>query len=309
MTHVLLIEGDRNDARLLSNLLGHSPSQDLTLEWAPTINHGLARLARGEVDAVLLDLFLPDSKGLDTLYKVRQHAPGTAVLILTKINDEQLAIEAVRKGAQDYLVKGQVDGNLLVRAIHYAIERQRLLKQLEEARAAAQRLMLIDDLTGLYNRRGFFTLAEQQWKLARRRKKGMTLIFCDLDNMKAINDHLGHLAGDEALIQVAEVLRSTFRESDIIARMGGDEFAVLAIDTTPASHPVLAQRLDEAVARYNARAPQGMRLSLSYGMADFDPQNPEPLDVVLGRADAAMYRQKEQKKGLRPRNRPSPPAS
>jgi diguanylate cyclase (GGDEF)-like protein/PAS domain S-box-containing protein len=123
-------------------------------------------------------------------------------------------------------------------------------RRAEEAQARSLR----DDLTGLYNRRGFFTLAQHQFKLCKRSHKGMVLFFADLDALKAINDSLGHLEGDQALIDTANILSHTFRESDIIARLGGDEFVVLITD--PSDAKVILRRLCQNLKRHNAKVEQ-----------------------------------------------------
>jgi len=182
-----------------------------------------------------------------------------------------------------------------VRAVNYAIERQRLIAQLETTKEEAQRLTLIDDLTGLYNRRGFFTLSEQQWKLADRKNKKLVLLYCDLDNLKTINDNYGHLMGDQALIAVAQLLKSTFRESDIIARMGGDEFAILAIEAE-ANGDKMINRLNEKLDELSESEDLHLPISLSSGYAHYDPGQPRSIEEVLGEADSQMYAQKEGKK-------------
>ena len=131
---VLLIEDDPEDALLLREMLAEGGGTRFDLECTDKLQTGLERLSRGKTDVLLLDLSLPDSIGLETVHKVHAHATGVPIVVLTGLNDEALAIKAVRQGAQDYLVKGQVDGNLLVRSIRYAIERHRLLIELETAR-------------------------------------------------------------------------------------------------------------------------------------------------------------------------------
>ena len=294
---ILLIEDNPADVRMIQELVAEVKNANLDFEYAERLSDGIIKLASSGMDAVLLDLSLPDSQGLDTFIHLRSEVHETPVLLLTGLPDEELAIQAVREGAQDYLVKGKIDGDLLVRAVNYAIERQRLLAQLEKARAEAQRLTLIDDLTGLYNRRGFFTLSEQQWKLADRRKKKLVLLYCDLDNLKMINDFQGHKMGDRALITVAQLLKSTFRESDIIARMGGDEFAILAIEAETNGDRMI-QRLNESLASLSESQEFHKTLTLSSGYAHYDPEYPRSIDEVLAEADAHMYSQKQPKKNL-----------
>lgn len=158
-------------------------------------------------------------------------------------------------------------------------------------------LSLLDDLTGLYNRRGFFALSEQQLKIAERTKQDVLIFFVDLDNMKQINDALGHQEGDNALVEVTSVLRETFRKSDIIGRLGGDEFAVLAIDTTRKTENMLIDRLQKTLNAVNQAVLRKYKLSLSTGVARYDPDSPSSLDELIARADALMYEKKRTKQG------------
>ena len=156
-------------------------------------------------------------------------------------------------------------------------------------------ISLTDELTGLCNRRGFITLAGQQLKIAERTKKDMLLFFADLDKMKHINDTLGHQAGDIALVEAAAILKEVFRESDIMGRMGGDEFAILAIDTTDEAREVLVNRLHNTLDNYNKSEGRNYQLSLSIGIARYDPETPSTLDELMTQADTMMYEEKRNK--------------
>ena len=168
-----------------------------------------------------------------------------------------------------------------------------LFHNLKEAEAHMRAMSLRDDLTGLYNRRGFFSLAEQQTRLSQRTGRNMLLFYCDLDAMKSINDTLGHHEGDRALTDVAAILKETFRESDIIARIGGDEFTVLAIESDDTSVGMLRMRLEKNLIAFADRSGRPYDISLSIGVATYDPLLSESLDKVLSRADDLMYRQKQ----------------
>ena len=157
-------------------------------------------------------------------------------------------------------------------------------------------LAITDQLTGLHNRRGFLTLAEQQLKLADRTKKRLLLFFADLDGMKWINDTLGHKEGDNALTEVAEILKETFRVSDIIARVGGDEFVVLAIDIADLNADTHMDRLQDQIEMHNGQKNRKYRISLSVGYSCYDPGNPCSIDELMGQADKRMYEQKRSKK-------------
>jgi len=172
--------------------------------------------------------------------------------------------------------------------------REKYSKRLEEMVQELRNQALVDELTGLYNRRGFMFLAQQQLKLANRNKTGMLLLFADFNNLKWINDTLGHYKGDLALIETANILKETFREPDIIARIGGDEFGVLAIGSRRDSAQMLLSRLQENLDTHNARGKRSYKLSLSMGIARYDPECPCSIDELLGRADSLMYEQKQE---------------
>jgi diguanylate cyclase (GGDEF)-like protein len=167
-------------------------------------------------------------------------------------------------------------------------ERRHMEEQLRD-------ISLTDELTGLYNRRGFIILAQQQIKITERTKKGMLLFFADLDKFKQINDTLGHQEGDRVLIEVATILKEVFRKSDIIGRMGGDEFAILAIDATAETGDALLKRLYNYLDNCSRLEGRNYALSLSMGMAQYDPENPCSLDKLMAQADTLMYEEKSKK--------------
>jgi diguanylate cyclase (GGDEF)-like protein/PAS domain S-box-containing protein len=152
-----------------------------------------------------------------------------------------------------------------------------------------------DELTGLYNRRGFVTLAEQQLKIAGRMNKEMLLLFADFDELKRINDIYGHREGDRALLEVSDILKWIFRESDIIARIGGDEFVVLAVETEDVNADILSVRLRETLNAFNAKADLPYALALSAGIAHYNPEDPCSIDELLVCADKLMYEEKRKR--------------
>ena len=152
---------------------------------------------------------------------------------------------------------------------------------------------LTDELTGLLNRRGFLALAEQQRKVANRSKKGMSLLYLDLDGMKTINDELGHDAGDQALIDTAAILKDNLRESDIIARIGGDEFVVLFSEPLGEEvEDILVDHIEDILKKFNTKNTRDYELLLSMGVAHYDPENQYSLDDLLKQADEQMYEDK-----------------
>ncbi len=160
-----------------------------------------------------------------------------------------------------------------------------------------RKLAITDAMTGLYNRRGFITLAEQQIKRANRNFHTLVLFFIDVDGLKIVNDTMGHEEGDRLLINAAKVLQQTFRESDIIARVGGDEFAILAVNNEKTTQIVLS-RFAERIRIHNSLPDHRYDLSMSIGTTIYDPSNPCPLDELISRADQLMYEQKKEKSNL-----------
>jgi diguanylate cyclase (GGDEF)-like protein/PAS domain S-box-containing protein len=173
---------------------------------------------------------------------------------------------------------------------------EELRKKAKEARF----LSFIDDLTGLYNRRGFFNFAEQYLKLAQRTKRELLVVYADVDQLKEINDTFGHKVGSLALIDTGNILKETFRASDVLARIGGDEFVILALETSGTSTQSIANRFKSNLKKHNRRRnrPYKYTLSISLGIARYDPKNPCSLDELLDRADRLMYKEKKHKKSF-----------
>jgi len=173
---------------------------------------------------------------------------------------------------------------LLMRAVRCAAKQYMLQAELGN-------LALTDELTGLYNRRGFMAMAERQMRLGRRTGRGMLLFMMDVNGLKQINDSFGHLEGDRVLKRTAEVLEETFRDSDVIARQGGDEFAVLAIEAAGHCERTIQTRLFDGMDSINAEQSH-YEISLSLGFARFDPRNCTSIEKLMAKADQAMYEQK-----------------
>jgi diguanylate cyclase (GGDEF)-like protein/PAS domain S-box-containing protein len=187
-----------------------------------------------------------------------------------------------------------------VGAVEDITERRKAQEELERANAILRGLSLTDELTGLYNRRGFQTLGDQHLKSARRTGQPLVLIFADMDGLKEINDTLGHDDGDVALRRVAEVFRASVRESDVVARMGGDEFAVLASDVQGDGGRTITNRLEEKLTEYNTSGSLGYTLSVSFGVVYLPADRVMTIDEALVQADEAMYADKKKKGRGRP---------
>jgi len=199
----------------------------------------------------------------------------------------------VRTGPQGSLLgdaKGQQVSDLLMRAVRCAAKQYMLQAELGN-------LALTDELTGLYNRRGFMAMAERQLRLGRRTGRGMLLFMMDVDGLKQINDAFGHSEGDVALKHVSAVLEQTFRDSDVVARLGGDEFAVLAIEAAGHCEHTIKSRFLEGLKSINAGQSR-YAISLSFGVARFDPRRRTSIGELMARADQSMYEHKRSRSAL-----------
>ena len=284
---VLLVENNQAESSSALRAMLDKLNLRLKAQQATHLNKALRLLAQEDFDLVLLDLYLPDSHGLDTFLQIYEQTPQVPVVVVGDEEEQPLALEVIREGAQDYLVRRAVEKDALEKTILYALERQRY-------RTMLQNLSMRDELTGLLNRRGFLSLAGQHLKIAQRSNWMIMLLFADLDELKEINDQFGHVEGDEALRSVARILRQTFRASDIIARLGGDEFIVLAVKITDEGIKIIAKRLREKVQKTNQNNPH-YQISLSFGVVKFDPQAMLSLEEMIAQADKALYESKETK--------------
>lgn len=285
---VLLVEDNPGDARLLRELVADSTAARISLSHVSRLSEAMDALAHARPDVVLLDLGLPDAQGLESVRQIRMAYPDVPQVVLTGLDDNDLAVRALQEGAQDYLTKGQIDGALVGRAIRYAIERQKM-------RATLISLALMDELTTLYNRRGFMALAEYQVKLARRNGRSFALLYADIDGLKSINDTWGHAEGDRAIAETARILRESVRASDLIARFGGDEFCLLTVDATVDDANALALRLKERLCENNAKGHRPYSLTFSVGIVTCRPSEADDLQDLLHIADARMYEAKGKK--------------
>jgi diguanylate cyclase (GGDEF)-like protein/PAS domain S-box-containing protein len=189
--------------------------------------------------------------------------------------------------------------------VHFIFQIQDITER-KRAEAALQSLSLVDELTGLYNRRGFLAVTEQHLASIRRNQRIPVILYADLDGLKEINDSLGHTEGDRALVNTAEIFKETFRSSDIIARLGGDEFVVLAaIDADDTADSVIA-RLQEKFDASNSLRNREYNLSVSVGVAHFVDEQTDSIEELVAEADRAMYEQKRTRRSRESFSAPQP---
>lgn len=290
-------------------------------------------IERGGFDLILANYSLPSFAGLSALNMAKRMCPGVPFIFLSGAIGDEFAIETIKRGATDYVLKDNLlqlpaainrallEVEELTKLRHAEKELEQYQKHLEEmvrertselkrvneqlqlelsARKKLEEQLrtssITDELTGLLNRRGFLMFAEKQRSIANRSKKNFSLLYLDLDDMKRINDEFGHREGDQALVDTATILKKTFRASDIIARMGGDEFTILIAEHLgPTIENTVAEHIQDNLRIHNERAEKGYRLSFSMGMAHYDAAQPCRVEELLDRADALMYAHKLQR--------------
>ena len=285
---VLLIEDNPADARLIVEILTDASAGKVELQHVDRISTALKRLAEQTFDVILLDLTLPDGDGLGTVVRICAANPRMPVIVLPGLEDDALAMAAVQAGAQDYLVKGQVDGPGIVRAIRYAIERKLLEERMHH-------LATHDALTDLPNRRLFQDRMTHALEHARRSRKGkndkweMAVMLLDLDNFKLVNDTLGHAHGDLLLQAVADRLQKPIRKSDTLARMGGDEFTLILENITEVKDiELLAGKIQAVFSQPFQVGEHILKITASIGISLY-PGDGEEAEDLLKYADIAMY--------------------
>ncbi|HEY3227214.1 MAG TPA: response regulator [Planctomycetota bacterium] len=232
---VLLVEHDPAEARRVREALGPASRIAFRVEWAEGLAAGMKRLGEHPYHALLLDMALPDARGVDAYLRVRRDFPDLAVVVLTALGEENLGAMALAQGAVDAFVK---DGSLaegLPRRLRYAVERQQLRTELKG-------MDMLDEATGLYNRRGFVALATPVLRVARRMRTPVLLVVATLEGSRG-SASAGRAAGG--------LLRETFRDSDLAARVGPDEFAVLAVNANDGA--TISRRLREKLLDHNSR--------------------------------------------------------
>jgi diguanylate cyclase (GGDEF)-like protein len=289
----VLIADDQESLRSLLVLLlsrgGHN------CETAKDGIEALEKVRESSFDSAVLDIIMPRMDGITLTRELVKLYPDLPIMVMTghALHSAESAISA---GALEFLRKPFSTDEFLLRF-------DRMMRE-HRGKETLRALSLTDELTNLYNRRRFFDLAEQNLKMATLLKKRSLLLYIDMDDLKWINDNCGHNEGDKALIALAGVIKQTFRESDIIARIGGDEFVIL-LESTDENDKTVTTRLQENLRNYNNKLTIDYNLSVSIGAAPFDPDHPVSIDELLDQADSSMYVQKgkRNKKEFRSRSR------
>ena len=306
-TNILIVDDNPDNLRLLTKILelrGYIIRKSLNGKMA------LQAAERHPPDLILLDINMPEMNGYEVCKQLKaskttDQIPIIFISALDQINDK---VQAFELGGQDYITKPfqelevlmRIKNQLLIKQQHQQLlaQNQRLEHEIQErlkAEAEVRQLSLTDELTGLYNRRGFFWLANQQFKIYQRTQMLCCVFFVDLDGLKQINDSLGHEIGDRMIVDTAQLLKQTFRDSDIVARLGGDEF-VIFVPVYSSNQDEFYARLQANIDRFNQNQDKLYQLSLSFGVAQCVLNENISLEQLVEEADKLMYEHKRTKR-------------
>jgi diguanylate cyclase (GGDEF)-like protein len=286
-TNVLFIDREHGEYLLIADILAQVQLVEYELTWCNQLELALPRILSQEFDVILLDYYWGEQSARDLLNAARVQACQTPIVVMTDEMETEVDREAIRAGASDYMIKGQIDSQLLERTLRYAIER----KQTELHLA---RLAHYDPLTDIPNRILFRDRLEHAVRLAERDKTPFTLMFIDLNGFKQVNDTFGHDAGDALIRICAERLAESMRRSDSVARMGGDEFTLLLQNiehNTDIAH--IAQKVIDSISQPAQINGYEVVVGCSIGIAIY-PQAGQDADTLLKNADMAMYKAKQE---------------
>jgi len=287
---VLLVEDNLIDAQLIRRLLRRITDAYYRITHVRTLNDAVLSAEELAPDVILADLNLPDSRGTETVSSLQTSYPDIPLVIVSAWEDEAISLRSVKAGAQDYLVKGHIDGANLHRVIRYAVERKRTELELV-------RLAQFDQLTALPNRTLLRERVDRALRRATRSGSGVATLVLDMDRFKEINDMLGHELGDKLLVEAAQRIRASVRDQDTVARLGGDEFAVILEGVSEAKEvlPVI-ERIMSSIEEVKTLDGHEVSSSTSIGIAMY-PDNGNDLSELLRAADLAMYQAKSTGRG------------
>ncbi|HEY9642403.1 MAG TPA: diguanylate cyclase [Coleofasciculaceae cyanobacterium] len=310
-TNILIVDDNADNLRLLAKML---ETQGYVVRKSLSGRMALQAVHCDPPDLILLDITMPEMNGYEVCQQLKasEATADVPIIFISAIDCIDDKVRAFEIGGQDYITKPFQELEVLMRVKNQLLiqqqrqqlieQNQRLVQEIEErlkAEAEVKQLSLTDELTGLCNRRGFFVLAEQQLKMARRTQTSCCLLFADLDGLKQINDALGHEIGDRTIVDAAQILMQTLRDADIIARLGGDEFVALiptSSDTSDELHSRLQANIDQLNQTYADSGNCAYQLSMSVGIQFCATTNDISLEDLLAQADKLMYEHKRLKR-------------
>jgi diguanylate cyclase (GGDEF)-like protein len=313
---ILIVDANPADRRWYITLLGNYGHRLLEA------SDGVEALAVAQAELpelIITDIVMPHMDGFSLVRRLRAEPLLTSIPVIfqTANYDVSEIHKLARASGVQHVLRKAAEPHDILRAVNESLKRpttpnrlpqtgqlQRAhlelladklfqkISELEKTNDQLRNMSLTDGLTGLNNRRGFMILATSLLKFARRVAYSACLLYIDLDSLKYINDTFGHTAGDAAISQFSRILVDTFRDSDVIGRMGGDEFVIMMVDATESDLASIQERLQSNIEAYNAQAAAGQALAFSLGVIRVEPESKITMEELLSQADAAMYQHK-----------------
>lgn len=282
---ILVIERELGERERIGALIGTQALEKISFElsYAASLQEAYA-LATRRFNLILVGLDLL-GEDLELLYRLRVRGGRAQVVVVGSLEQERKGLRAMLAGAIDFIPREDLNGLLLLRVILYSIEHHRVLEHFRT-------LSFTDELTGLYNRRGFLQHAMELLEELGDQDRGLAIFFIDLDSMKQINDSFGHQCGDEALIHAAQCIRESFRAYDLVARLGGDEFVVIAEGVSEEEAEGLRTRFEKHIEEYSRALELPYNFSLSVGMCLCREAKKTDIYQLLAEADSDLYTSK-----------------
>jgi diguanylate cyclase (GGDEF)-like protein len=281
---LLCIDDDLRQHRIIQRLVEEFVHTRYTFDGAATYDEGLAKLSTGDADVCLLDFRLDRATGVDMLREVRRLGIDTPVIMMSVADSDDVDIAALEAGAVDFLLKAELTPRLLERSVRYAVKLGATLRQLREQ-------ALRDELSGLLNRRELQSLLQNEWLRAVRFKRPFALGIADIDHFKRVNDTYGHPIGDRVIRHVGQVLETTLRRLDRVARFGGEEFAILMPETGRREAGIAMERVRAALAQTPCVLPeQGGQIAVTLSIGVAVPlEDADSPDALIEAADRRLY--------------------
>ncbi|PID78459.1 MAG: diguanylate cyclase response regulator [Gammaproteobacteria bacterium] len=287
---ILIIDDEPEIRDLLAELL---EDEGYTIYQAEDGVEGLEVFKNEDLDLVITDVRMPSKSGIELLSDIRESSAEVDVIILTGQSDEATAIDCLRTGAYDYLLKPVEDIDVLLNSVNRALQKRNLEKQNKLLIKQLEDMAIRDPLTGLYNMRQFYSYLEEEISRSSRYKHDFCLLFLDIDHFKQVNDTYGHLFGDYVLKKIGRIMESALRSTNKLFRYGGEEFVVILPETSKHEGVQIAERLMDTIRgqifKYEGHQ---AKITISIGGATY-PEQSTIKNELIKFADKALYQAKE----------------